>query len=158
MGSLYVDTNDLLPHLGPLIITIGDVVTSHFESARISPDVSIIDHLTNREPIDLLPSLQTIDFFTELENPPGVLTHELVQAINQAINHQDGCSQILVIGEEDLATLPAIMLAPVESSIIYGQPNMGMVHVIVTSATKQDAWNLLSQFDGDVDSIFPMIT
>ncbi len=157
MGPLYVDTNDLIPHLGFPIITIGDVVTSHFETAGIPPKVSIIDQLTKREPVDFTPPFQNLDFYIELKNPPGVLTDELVYAINQSINHQDGTSQILVVGEEDLATLPAIMLAPFESSIIYGQPNLGMVHVMVTPATKQSVWNLLSQFDGDIHSVFPMI-
>ena len=101
---------------------------------------------------------QNIDFHIEVKNPPGVLTDELVHAINQSLNDRDGPSQILVIGEEDLATLPAIMLAPLESSIIYGQPDLGMVHILVTSDAKRDAWNLLSQFDGDLDSVFSMIT
>ena len=157
MGPLYVDINDLIPHLGFPIITIGDVVTSHFETAGVSPNVSIIDQLTKREPIDFPPPFQNIDFHIEVKNPPGVLTDELVHAINQSINNPDEPSQILVTGEEDLATLPAIMLAPLESSIIYGQPDLGMVHILVTPDARHDAWDLLSQFDGDLDSVFSMI-
>ena len=102
MGPLYVDINDLIPHLGFPIITIGDVVAFHFETAGVSPNVSIIDQLTKREPIDFPPPFQNIDFHIEVKNPPGVLTDELVHAINQSLNDHDGPSQILVIGEEDL--------------------------------------------------------
>ena len=157
MGPLYVDINDLIPHLGFPINTIGDVVTSHFELAGVSPNVSKIDQLTKREPIDFPPPFQNIDFHIEVKNPPGVLTDELVHAINQSINNPDEPSQIFVTGEEDLATLPAIMLAPLESSIIYGQPDLGMVHILVTTDAKRDAWDLLSQFDGDLDSVFSTI-
>ena len=73
------------------------------------------------------------------------------------VNNHDEPSQILVIGEEDLATLPAIVLAPLKSSIIYCQPDLGMVHILVTTDAKRDAWDLLSQFDGDLDSVFSTI-
>ena len=44
--------------------------------------------------------------------------------------------KIVVDGEEDLATLPAILYAPLGSVVIYGQPNEGSVLVNVTSEMK----------------------
>ena len=49
------------------------------------------------------------------------------------------------------------MLAPLESSIIYGQPDLGMVHILVPPDARHDACDLLSQFDGDLESVFSMI-
>jgi len=45
--------------------------------------------------------------------------------------------KIIVNGEEDLATLPAILYAPVGSVVVYGQPNEGSVLVHVTSERKK---------------------
>jgi len=44
--------------------------------------------------------------------------------------------KIIVEGEEDLATLPAILYAPMGSAVVYGQPNEGSVLVDVTAEKK----------------------
>ena len=44
--------------------------------------------------------------------------------------------KIIVDGEEDLATLPAILYAPLGSAVVYGQPNEGSVLVDVTPEKK----------------------
>ena len=41
--------------------------------------------------------------------------------------------KIVVEGEEDLATLPAILYAPPGSVVVYGQPDEGSVLVKVNS-------------------------
>ncbi len=156
MGIVYTNIEDMAPHLGPSIITIGDVVTSIFEAAGIPPDISIIDQLTEREPINFPRPFSHLDPIFKINNPPGVLTEELVQAIHKAIQHRNKPCQILIIGEEDLSTLPAIMLASIGTSIIYGQPNRGMVHVLVTTTIKQTVWDILSNFDGNLSSVFSM--
>jgi hypothetical protein len=54
-----------------------------------------------------------------------------------------------VDGEEDLAALPAIIATPVGGSVVYGQPDEGMVLVAVTPAARREAHALLSRMDGD---------
>jgi len=44
--------------------------------------------------------------------------------------------KIIVEGEEDLATLPAILYSPPGSAVVYGQPNEGSVLVDVTAEKK----------------------
>lgn len=154
MGQIYTTVEDLLPVLGFPLITVGDVVTSHFNLSGRSPNVSIIDHLTQRKPINLSPDPLHVDFFLEVENPPASLTEELIQIVYWAVNESSGISQILVNGEEDLAVLPVIVSAPIGASVVYGQPNMGMVHVPVTSEIQRHVWDLLSKFDGDIEPFF----
>ncbi len=51
----------------------------------------------------------------------------------------------MVDGEEDLATLPAILYAPLGSAVVYGQPNEGSVLVMVTPEKKKQIENLMKQ-------------
>jgi hypothetical protein len=55
-------------------------------------------------------------------------------------NHQ---TKIVVEGEEDLLTLIAIMNAPQESLVVYGQPHEGIVVVKVTEDKKTEISELL---------------
>ena len=50
---------------------------------------------------------------------------------------------ILVVGEEDLATICAIMLVPIPSTVFYGQPKKGLVMVEVDMETKNRLCGLL---------------
>lgn len=73
------------------------------------------------------------------KNPPGHITKTLVLAISKAIKQyiRTGGKQIIkVVGEEDLAALPAILLAPLGSVVFYGQPGEGVVVVEVTEEEK----------------------
>jgi hypothetical protein len=71
----------------------------------------------------------------EVKNPAGTLTKELIDQIRASLN-SDGRVKIIVDGEEDLATLPAILYAPLGSVVVYGQPNEGSVLVDVTPEMK----------------------
>jgi uncharacterized protein (UPF0218 family) len=59
-------------------------------------------------------------------------------------------------GEEDLLVIPAIILSPLGSVIVYGQPPMnteagmlkgGIVVVLITNELKKQAQDLLVQFE-----------
>jgi len=65
--------------------------------------------------------------------------------------------RIVVDGEEDLATLPALVAAPRGSSVVYGQPGDGMVHVAVIEAQTDEARQLLGRFDGDTDAALDLL-
>ena len=47
-------------------------------------------------------------------------------------------------GEEDLAVLPIILSAPLNSIIFYGQPNNGLVRVDVSEEVKERTKKLVS--------------
>ena len=49
----------------------------------------------------------------------------------------------VVDGEEDLAVIPLVLLSPLGTKVIYGQPNKGAVLVNVDTKTKDSLSNLL---------------
>jgi len=53
--------------------------------------------------------------------------------------------RIFVRGEEDLAALPAILLAPEGSVVLYGQPDEGVVFVSITKSKKEEILDLLDK-------------
>ena len=77
-------------------------------------------------------------------NPAAVIYPEAWSTIDTAI-HQDKPSLINVDGEEDLLGFPAVLLAPDDAVILYGQPDVGIVWVPVTPENKSLARELLEQ-------------
>ena len=69
---------------------------------------------------------------------------EAWSVIDTAI-HDDANSLILVEGEEDLMGFPAVLLAPDNSVVLYGQPNVGIVWVPVHKENKKLARSLLKE-------------
>lgn len=52
---------------------------------------------------------------------------------------------VLIDGEEDLLTIPAVIEAPVGSVVFYGQPLEGVVAVSVDEKSKSKAREVLQQ-------------
>jgi hypothetical protein len=171
-GPVYTDTEQLLAAVreagveadttddsaAPLI-AVGDVVTYHLLEAGRQPDVAVIDGKTEREAVDAEIEAALADPDTEtcrVTNPPAELSKAMLLALREAIRNPEPVT-IIVDGEEDLATLPAIVLAPVGASVIYGQPGTGMVHVTVTESEIDNARRLLEQFDGDTDGAMELL-
>lgn len=126
------------------LISVGDVTTFHLLESNIIPDVLIVDDRTKRAPA----SSQVVDGtkhqgFAEIsvDNPAGVITEELISVIGDALV-SDQNVRIFVKGEEDLAALPAMMMAPVGSVIMYGQPDKGVILVRVTESKKAEIKDL----------------
>lgn len=144
----------------PPLVAVGDVVTFHLRRADRDPDVMVVDGRTKRDEVDPAVSdeLDEADYArVEVENPPAELSEALLDALVDALA-ADHPVVIYVDGEEDLATLPAIVAAPLGGSVVYGQPDEGMVHVPVTEESKAEARDLLVQFDGDVDAALAKLT
>jgi uncharacterized protein (UPF0218 family) len=83
--------------------------------------------------------------FTEIsvDNPAGVITEDLIDAVGNALK-SDEHVRIFVRGEEDLAAVPAILMAPEGSAVLYGQPDEGVVLVKITSDKKEQMEDLLT--------------
>jgi uncharacterized protein (UPF0218 family) len=61
--------------------------------------------------------------------------------------YSEHIKQSLVIqGEEDLLTLPAILLAPLNSFVFYGQYKTGMICVTVTEEKKNEIVGIIKKF------------
>jgi Uncharacterized protein conserved in archaea len=143
----------------PVLVTVGDIVTYHVLEAGVTPDVAVTDGRTERE--DVAPTvaarLQEADGTRiQVECPPAELSRELLVALRDGIR-ADSSTILEVDGEEDLAAVPAQLVSPPGSSIVYGQPGEGMVHVSVDEATAEWARDLLSEFDGDTEAALAVL-
>nr|WP_312912625.1 GTP-dependent dephospho-CoA kinase family protein [Natronosalvus caseinilyticus] len=163
MGPIETDAGILLEAVDGPLIAVGDVVTYHLLQAGRTPDVALIDGYTKRETVDaeierVVSDERAEDDHTILEvaNPPAVLTRSLLEALVEGLERPDPVT-IVVDGEEDLAVLPALLAAPEGASIVYGQPDVGMVHVTVDAETRASARDLLERFDGDVERALALL-
>ncbi|NVM55582.1 MAG: DUF359 domain-containing protein [Candidatus Helarchaeota archaeon] len=120
----------------PLIVAVGDVCVRSLLQRNVKLDVSIIDGKTLRtsnEVVDV-----PADISLEVENPQGYLVPEVWDNIKKAYKSRIR-TEIFVKGEEDLLTLPCVLLAPLKSIVFYGQPSIpsfnmttGLVMITVT--------------------------
>ena len=122
------------------LISVGDVTTFHLLEAGIIPDICIVDDRTKRKPVSSDVSVRNRDKVYEevsVDNPAGIITDELIRTLCEAFASEK-LLRIFVRGEEDLATLPVILLAPPGSVVLYGQPDEGVVFVEVTEKKKEE--------------------
>ncbi|MEA1930525.1 MAG: GTP-dependent dephospho-CoA kinase family protein [Euryarchaeota archaeon] len=170
-GPVYTETEALLTAVDETaaepetatsdaaLVAVGDMVTYHLLEAGRQPDVAVIDGKTEREAVDeaIADALADPDGLTNrVSNPPAELSEAMLVALREAIAAAEPVT-IIVDGEEDLATLPAILAAPRGSSVIYGQPGAGMVQVAVTEPQTDEARRLLGEFDGDTAAALDII-
>jgi len=73
-----------------------------------------------------------------------MITDELWSAIEQALQETVSI-RIEVDGEEDLAFIPCMLLAPDDAVIVYGYPNRGLVLANVTLENRQIVKDALEQ-------------
>jgi uncharacterized protein (UPF0218 family) len=156
-GPVEPDTEAVLRAAGRPLVTVGDIVTFHVLDAGTTPDVALVDERTQRAAVDdhVREAIDASRFDRELsvENPPATLTTDLLETLRTALD--DGESTLVrVDGEEDLAALPAIAAVPDGASVLYGQPDEGIVHVRVDAPVRERVRDLLARMDGDTDRAF----
>ncbi|WP_458208329.1 GTP-dependent dephospho-CoA kinase family protein [Haladaptatus sp. NG-SE-30] len=158
LGPIFTDTERLLESAGEPLIAVGDVVTFHLESAGVTPDVALVDGLTKRDtvPPEIRDAVSDDARHVSVTNPAATLTEDLLTALTESIR-ADEATVLLVDGEEDLAALPAVLAAPEGASIVYGQPDEGMVLVTVTDERQESVAALLAKMDGDTERLFSIV-
>jgi uncharacterized protein (UPF0218 family) len=151
-------TEALLAAVGRPLVAVGDVVTYHLLSADRRPDVAVVDGKTERETVEtaVWEAIEGFDRRVEVTNPAATLTAELLTTLRAAIA-RDGTTVVVVDGEEDLATLPAVVLAPDGASVVYGQPGEGMVHGLVDATLREETRALLGRMEGDLDRLWSLL-
>lgn len=159
MGPIETDAEVLVGDVSGPLIAVGDVVTYHFERIGRTPDIAVIDGLTERDTVepevaDVLEAsgARRID----ARNPAATLSASMLRALKEAVESDDPVA-VDVEGEEDLVTVPAIVLAPDGASVVYGQPGEGMVHVRVDGETRERARYLLERMDGDHGRLWELL-
>jgi uncharacterized protein (UPF0218 family) len=124
----------------PMIVSVGDRVSRNLHERRMNPQLSVIDNKCMRKRIE--PRVFGAEKVVHVKNPQGTITEGAIAAIRAALE-SDRHVQIIVDGEEDLLTLIAVLYAPENSLVVYGQPYEGIVVVRVTSEKKAEAMEIL---------------
>jgi len=120
------------------VVAIGDMTAFYLLKASVVPDLLVVDNKTKRMPVSdrIIEMLDHESYKTiRVKNLAATISKDLIDLIQDSLNSDDHV-KIVVEGEEDLATLPAILYAPMGSVVVYGQPNEGSVLVNVTPERK----------------------
>lgn len=137
-------TERLVEHIkekGPaMLIVVGDFSAMELSRMGIRADVYVIDGKVERKVSERFVRDNVLQINTE--NPAGTISKKAVNALKGAISSGKG-AVVYVDGEEDLLTLPAVLLAPLGSTVVYGQPSVGAVSVDVTEEKKQEVCAIL---------------
>lgn len=146
-----IDSFDKIKFSGKLI-TVGDAVSYGAIKAKLNPDIIVFDLIEKRKPVSedirkTLGQFKGKDFF--VVNPPGNITSELWDVVKKSLEIKDKV-KIVVKGEEDLAVLPFILESPLDTTILYGLRDKGMVRVKVDKKLKDKCKRLIKEMKGSV--------
>jgi len=126
------------------VISVGDTVSKTLINNNIIPDLTILDNKTMRR------RAKPVSFMTEksieVTNPPATITSEAISAIQNSLETNKR-TKITVAGEEDLLTLIAIIYAPENAIVVYGQPYEGIVVVKATLTKKAEIAAILKDME-----------
>ena len=117
------------------VISVGDIVSQHMLDFGLPLDVLIVDNKTMRKAIN--PIVVDVDQTLYAKNPSGTITEDAWNVIRDAIGYE-GRTKVMIDGEEDLLTVVAVLSAPEDALVVYGQPNVGIVAVKVTEERKEN--------------------
>jgi len=132
----------------PRVICVGDAVSRNAIKAGEDSWIKIVDGKEMRKETGIDDFHGSRIFL--VENEPGTLSHIAWETVSEVIKHEG--SILIVKGEEDLLTLPAILEAPKKSIVVYGQPpRAGITVVKVNSESKQLANSIIDAMICDSD-------
>lgn len=136
-----VTKNNLSEHISEdsFLISVGDATTEKILSFGFTPFLQIIDGFEKRSKRNLPQNIIDKQF---CNNPAGEITFESIEIIKKALANQRP-TQIIVNGEEDLLVIPTCLYAPNNSTIMYGQPNEGLVIIHVTDEIRSKIRKLM---------------
>jgi len=132
--SKYIPKNSYL-------ITVGDATTEKMLAYGFAPSLQIVDGYEKRG--KRIPPQSTATKM-HCDNPAAQITTQSIDTIKQAFSSKPPI-QILVNGEEDLLVIPVCIYAPENATVLYGQPNEGLVIVPVTQEIRNKTKNLLDR-------------
>lgn len=116
------------------IALVGDSVLNFFVKNKIAFNYATIDWRINRQPATK--TFYKGPFFATLKNPPGQLNPNTGPTIFRLVKNREK-GVIKILGEEDLTVLTFILCLPLNSLVIYGQPQKGCVSIPVDEKNKE---------------------
>ena len=124
----------------PFVVVVGDSTLETFITHKISYDLGIYDFQKKRQE-DISEILKPIEPELTATNPAGSISLHLTKSLQTALNQN--LKHLFVQGEEDLATVALFLLLPLNSIVYYGQPNLGIVRVVITEDFKEQVYQVL---------------
>jgi len=160
LGKIYKTTRQIIvganldsPKKPVMIIAVGDIIVDSLLKLGINPNVKVIDFRSRRKRTDLFtrtdPYRSVPDKGQSLVNNPGTINLKTAEIINEKIIkalYKKEKSWIVVEGEEDLLALPAILFAPLNSLVLYGHWQLGIIAVEVDEKIKNNIKNIVKKF------------
>lgn len=147
IGTLVPNTTEVLNLIeGKIVISVGDIISEELRQKKFHPAISIIDFRTRRH--ELLH--ESFGKETHTVNRPGKIHKEAVDAfisVRNAYFSSQESQTLIVDGEEDLLALPAMLLAPMGSVVLYGLFDQGVVVNVVTEELKVRIKGIIEKFD-----------
>lgn len=125
----------------PFCFVVGDIVLETFIQNQWPYTLGVFDGKTQRHNYTS-PALIKISPDLQMDNSAGQILPELSSKISELLSSLVTSTlkipyHIKIEGEEDLVAVCIAMLAPLGSSVYYGQPNEGIVEVIITEELKE---------------------
>jgi pantetheine-phosphate adenylyltransferase len=139
LGELVPTVADIPPVVltqAPAVALVGDVVTQAFRDNNMPYTYAVVDGHTRRQPIHHLFGRTALT----VANPAGIIRTEAVTAVRHLTTLPKGV--LLVDGEEDLIGFPLAFCLPLQSVLVYGQPDKGVVYQVLTEAKKKELLDL----------------
>jgi uncharacterized protein (UPF0218 family) len=115
------------------IICVGDLVSKDFVATT-----KIFDGKIQRKKVKIL-----FNFSFKVKNQKGTIQKEVWEKIKKAIIKN---KNLFIEGEEDLMVIPAVLLAPKASVVIFGLPKKGVCAIEVSKKMKERIKGLLKKF------------
>ncbi len=140
-------------HAAGVTVAVGDVTTKTLLDHAVQPTLAIIDLRVARQPYHLLqPYIDSqLPHCVSVNSGPGYISQSAMKVLEgwatQIKSKSTRPTRVIVVaGEEDLLTLPAIIHGPNGAVVYYGQPNKGLVELLLTDQMKKEAKKLLEKF------------
>jgi uncharacterized protein (UPF0218 family) len=132
-------------------IVVGDESAITLHKMNYNIILAIVDFQTQRRKDEQLRAdvKQIGEKVIQVTNPEGTITDDLWEAVEQGLNDPKPV-RIEVSGEEDLAFIPCMLLAPENAVVIYGYPDKGLVLAWVTAENRRivkDALDLMTKIE-----------
>jgi len=154
LGKVFYDTSDLVNFINEkkpeFIFSVGDIVSYHLMKNKINPLFLIFDFKTKRGEVDeKVKKVIGSNFSNKIVNQPGTISKEAFIKIKNCVKKiltKKQKQTIFVNGEEDLLALPVILFSPLNSLILYGHWQLGVVGLVSDERMKKKVIGLLKKF------------
>lgn len=135
----------------PMIFAIGDIIVESLKEVGYLPSIEVIDLRSRRKALNgnLKFEIRNLKM-RKYRNGAGTIEVGAVRRLKSLCSKylkENTPQSMIVNGEEDLMVLPAILVAPLSSLVLYGQYGLGVVAVKVTEEKKEEVLKLVSRFN-----------